>query len=68
MRIEVWLLKNTQFGIFSDKLELTEAGVELCSKVIGVDAEEIGVEDLSKLLSYVKSSRRTKKFEVKFLN
>ena len=50
--------------IFSDKLELTDAGVELFSKVIGEDAEEIDVEQLRKLLCHIKS-RKTKKFEAK---
>ena len=49
---------------FSDKLELTDEGAELFSKVTGKDAEEIDVEQLNKLLWHIKS-RKTKKFDAK---
>ena len=49
---------------FSDKLELTDEGAELFSKVTGEETEEIDVDQLNKLLRHIKS-RKTKKFDAK---
>ena len=50
---------------FSDKLELTDEGAELFSKVTGKDAEEIDVEQLKKLVRHIKSRKSKNKFDAK---
>ena len=57
-------ISDNRWNLFSQKFELTEEGVELFSRVIGEEAEEIDTTQLNKLLMHIKS-RKKKKIEVK---